>query len=220
MVIILYIAVDSVSLVLSDEKLTMHFNFDPISEPADMEFLYKYLGSDIDSKIKSTAYFHEFSQQFLEKEKMLPATFDVVRNQFFDLKNLENISSQKHLLSFYEMLILDLLLANIPVIYVYPGCSILKYTASNSDCTQSNTWSPPGYKSLKSFPQSPPIFNSSYHTIFRSILKGPEGNWLLEHIIPFTPKEIKQIKDIFSTYNDFYNTWTQAWLEYLKTVKQ
>lgn len=27
-------------------------------------------------------------------------------------------------------------------------------------------------------------------------------------------------KDIFSTYNDFYNTWTQAWLEYLKTVKQ
>ena len=47
----------------------MYFNFDPMSEPADMAFLSTHLDSDIDSKIKSTAYFKEFSQYFLEKKK-------------------------------------------------------------------------------------------------------------------------------------------------------
>ena len=51
LVIILYIVVDPISLVLADEELTMYFNFDPMSEPADMAFLSTHLDSDIDSKI-------------------------------------------------------------------------------------------------------------------------------------------------------------------------
>lgn len=211
LVIILYIVVDPISLVLADEELTMYFNFDPMSEPADMAFLSTHLDSDIDSKIKSTAYFKEFSQYFLEKEKMRPATFDVVRYQVFDLTHLDDIKSQESLLNFYEKLILALLISGIQVTHIHPDCFILGYTTSIPSNYQPTEWSSSDYDR---FQNSPSVFNAPYHTIFRSIIKGPEKNWLLEHNIPFTTKEIERIRDIFNKFNELYGRLASAFDNY------
>lgn len=207
LVIILYIVVDPISLILSDEELTMHFNFDPMSEPADIIFLRTHLSSDIDSKIKSTVYFKEFSQQFLEKEKMLPATFDVVRYRAFDLTHLKDIKSQEHLLSFYEKLILALLSSGIQVSHIYPDCFILGYTTSIPSNYQPTKWSSSDYERYRS---SSSAYNIPYHTIFRSVIKGPEENLLLEHNIPFATDDIEKIKDIFDEYNEVYGRLASA----------
>ena len=202
LVIILYIVVDPISLLLSDEELTMYFNFDPMSEPADIIFLRTHLNPDVDTKIKSTLYFKEFSQQFLEKEKMLPATFDVVRYQAFDLMHLKDIESQEHLLGFYERLILALLSSGIQVTHIYPDCFILGYTTSIPSNHHPTKWVSPDYEKYRS---SPSVYNVPYHTIFRSVVKGPEENWLLEHNIPFATGDIEKIKDIFNKYNEVYS---------------
>lgn len=189
----------------------MYFNFDPMSEPADMAFLSTHLDSDIDSKIKSTAYFKEFSQYFLEKEKMRPATFDVVRYQVFDLTHLDDIKSQESLLNFYEKLILALLISGIQVTRIHPDCFILGYTTSIPSNYQPTEWSSSDYDR---FQNSPSVFNAPYHTIFRSIIKGPEKNWLLEHNIPFTTKEIERIRDIFNKFNELYGRLASAFDNY------
>ena len=207
LVIILYIVVDPISLILSDEELTMHFNFDPISGPADMVFLRTHLSSDIDSKIKSTVYFKEFSQQFLEKEKMLPATFYVVRYHAFDLTHLKDIQSQEHLLGFYERLILALLSSGIQVTHIHPDCFILGYTTSIQSNYQPTKWSSSDYERYLT---SPSVYNIPYHTIFRSVVKGPKENWLLEHNIPFAAEDIERIKDIFDKYNEVYGRLPSA----------
>lgn len=197
MLIILYIIVDPVSLVLSDEDLSMRFNFDPMEEPANVEYLQEHLGADVVTKIKMTSYFMEFSSFFKAKEKMLPATLDVVRNQAFDLDCLEEIQSQRHLLNVYEKLILDLLLSNIKFTRIYPECYLLGYITSIQSNYQRMEWSSTEYEQYLSVPES---FNLSYHTIFRSIVKGPGSNWLLEHNVPFSDKDIEKIQEIFLKY--------------------
>lgn len=47
-------------------------------------------------------------------------------------------------------------------------------------------------------------FNLNYNSIFRSVVKGPEGNWLFEHNEPFLQTEIETIIAIFKKYNDAY----------------
>lgn len=198
MMIILYIIVDPISLVLSDEDLSMRFNFDPMAEPANVEYLQEHLGFDEVTKIKMTSYFTEFSKFFKEKEKMLPATFDVVRNNAFDLDCLEEIQSQRHLLNEYEKLILDLLLANIKFTQIYPECYLFGYITSIQSNYQKMEWSSNEYEKYLDVPES---FNLSYHTIFRSIIKGPNSNWLLEHNVPFSDQDIERIQEIFTRYN-------------------
>ena len=198
MMIILYIIVDPISLVLSDEDLSMRFNFDPMAEPANVEYLQEHLGFDAVTKIKMTSYFTEFSKFFKEKEKMLPATFDVVRNNAFDLDCLEEIQSQRHLLNEYEKLILDLLLANIKFTQIYPECYLFGYITSIQSNYQKMEWSSNEYEKYLDVPES---FNLSYHTIFRSIIKGPNSNWLLEHNVPFSDQDIEKIQEIFTRYN-------------------
>lgn len=205
LVIILYIVVDPISLVLADEELTLHLNFDPMSEPADLEFLRIHLDPDIDNKIKTTPYFKEFSQHFLRKEKLLPATFDVVRYQVFDLSLLKDIKSQEHLLGFEERLILELLSSGIEVSHVYPDCFALGYSTSIPSNYRLTGWSSTEFNKLQN---SPSVFNMPYDTIFRSIVKGPDKNWLLEHNNSFTAEEIEKIKDVFSKYNEMYRNLT------------
>lgn len=207
LVIILYIVVDPISLVLADEELTLHLNFDPMSEPADLEFLRIHLDPDIDNKIKKTPYFKEFSQHFLRKEKMLPATFDVVRYQVFDLSLLKDIKSQEHLLGFEERLILELLSSGIEVSHVYPDCFALGYSTSIPSNYRLTGWSSTEFNKLQN---SPSVFNMPYDTIFRSVVKGPDKNWLLEHNNSFTAEEIEKIKDVFSKYNEMYRHLTAA----------
>ena len=93
MAIILYIVVDPISLVLADDDLSARFNFDPLTEPANIQFFNDYLTDDIITKIKSTESFLEFSSYFANKEKMLPSVFDVVRNQAFDIDSLDKIKA-------------------------------------------------------------------------------------------------------------------------------
>ena len=107
----------------------------------------------------------------LEKEKMRPATFDVVRYQVFDLTHLDDIKSQESLLNFYEKLILALLISGIQVTRIHPDCFILGYTTSIPSNYQPTEWSSSDYDR---FQNSPSVFNAPYHTIFRSIIKGPE----------------------------------------------
>lgn len=201
MLIILYIIVDPVSLVLSDEDLSMRFNFDPMEEPANVEYLQEHLGTDVVTKIKRTSYFTTFSSFFETKEKMLPATFNVVRNHAFDLDCLEEIQSQRHLLNIYEKLILDLLLANIKFTQIYPECYLSGYITSIQSKFQRMEWSSTEYEQYLSITES---FNLSYHTIFRSIVNGPRSNWLLDHNEPFSDTDIEKVREIFFRYSKIF----------------
>lgn len=69
MAIILFIVVDSISLVLTDDDLSARLNFDPMTEPADVQFFNDYLTEDIIAKIKSTPFSSILAAILLTKRK-------------------------------------------------------------------------------------------------------------------------------------------------------
>lgn len=216
MAIILYIVVDPISLVLADDDLSARFNFDPLTEPANIQFFNDYLTDDIITKIKSTESFLEFSSYFANKEKMLPSVFDVVRNQAFDIDSLDKIKKQEHLLSLNERIILEILMAEVKLSKIYPDCSFMAcyFTSIQSNYIQSS-WFSSEYQRYLKYDES---FNKPYHNIYRSITKGIVENWIFEHNEPLSDEVIKLIKLIFDNYRTVYDElWTQIELTHTIT---
>lgn len=202
-VIVLFIVVEPLSLVLADEDLSARFNFDPITETVDIEFFQKYLSEDIIEKIKNTSFFKEFSSYFVAKEKMTPAVFDVVRNNFFDFDSLGEIEMQKHLLSLYEQVILEILQTGVKLTNIYPDCTIIGYFTSILSNYRTSEWLSSEYNE---YLKSDEIFNLQYHNVFRSIVKIFENNWILEHNEFLSSQEIVNIKTIAQNYTQAYET--------------
>lgn len=202
-VIVLFIVLEPLSLVLADEDLSARFNFDPFTEAVDIEFFQKYLSEDIIEKIKNTSFFKEFSSYFAAKEKMNPEVFDVVRNTAFDIDSLDEIETQKHLLSLYEKVILEILQMEIMLSHIYPDCSMIGYFTSISSNYRKFEWHSTEYDKYRN---SDEIFNQPYHNVFRSIVKVFENNWILEHNESLSSKEIERIKMIAQNYTQAYET--------------
>lgn len=201
LIILLYIIVEPISLILADEDLSARFNFDPMSDPADIAFLQKNISPDILAKIESTPYFTDIYQSIKEREKMTDATFDVVRYQTFDIEHLDDIRAQSNLLTLYEKITFELLSEGIKITNIYPDCSMFGYSTSIRSNYQPESWSSADFDV---YLDSKECFNLNYNSIFRSVVKGPEGNWLFEHNEPFLQTEIETIIAIFKKYNDAY----------------
>jgi hypothetical protein len=200
-VIVLFIVIEPLSLVLADEDLSARFNFDPITEAVDIEYFQKYLSGDIIEKIKNTSFFKEFSSYFAAKEKMMPAVFDVVRNNAFDINSLDEIEAQKHLLNLYEQVILEILRAGIKLSNIYPDCSMLGYFTSILSKYRSSEWHSSEYDEYRNMHE---IFNEPYHNVFRSIVNVFKNNWILEHNELLQSSEIDIIKMIAHNYTQAY----------------
>ena len=199
-VIVLFIVVEPLSLVLADEDLSARFNFDPLTEAVDIEFFQTFLSGDIIEKIKNTSFFKEFSSYFASKEKMTPATFDVVRNNAFDINLLDEIENQKHLLNLDEQLILEVLKAGIKVSHIYPNCNMLGYFTSISINYHTTEWHSIDYDKYLKIEQ---VFNQPYHNIYRSVIEVFQYNWIFEHNEIFSNNEIDTLKLIIEKYNEF-----------------
>lgn len=202
-VIVLFIIVEPLSLVLADEDLSARFNFDPLTEAVDIEFFQKYLSEDIIEKIKDTSFFKEFSSYFAAKEKTNPAVFNVVRNTAFDIGSLDEIEMQKHLLTLYEKVILEILQMKIRLSHIYPDCSMIGYFTSIPSNYRKFEWHSTEYDKYRN---SDEIFNQPHHNVFRSIVKVFENNWILEHNELLSSKEIERIKMIAQNYTQAYET--------------
>lgn len=193
-------AADPICLVISDEDLDMRFNFDVMERPINAELLEKYIAPDVIKKIVDMPSFKEYSAYFREREKMLPETYDVMRNKWFDMECLEGIASQKHLLNRDSRIILEMLLHGIQLTRIVPDCRVVEYFTSIESKYQSEMTNIVGSDHY-SYQEGPEVFNISYYTIYRSVVKGPKDNWLLEHNDPLTEEEKKRIKEVFAVYN-------------------
>lgn len=108
--LILIVILDPMCLALADENVNGKINMNLMTEPIDTTFFENILGlSDIVSKIKSSNYYKDFVSYFGEKEEMLPATYSVIRDQFWNIEKLNEIESQFHILSTDEKFMFNIL---------------------------------------------------------------------------------------------------------------
>lgn len=74
MMLIMNIALDPLSLALSDYEVDSHIPFDPMTEPIPIGIFEKYLSLDIIEKIKTTDHYTALKDYFLNMEELNEAT--------------------------------------------------------------------------------------------------------------------------------------------------
>lgn len=99
---IFFIILDPMGLILADNDLDKKLNFQPITEAINLTFIKNNCHLDLFEKIKNTNFYKNLVTEFSNNEEMNDFTYAVVREEYYNLNNLNEINEQKHLLSIQE----------------------------------------------------------------------------------------------------------------------
>lgn len=193
--LILIVILDPMCLALADENVNGKINMNLMTEPIDTTFFENILGlSDIVSKIKSSNYYKDFVSYFKEKEEMLPATYSVIREQFWNIEKLNEIESQFHMLSTDEKFMFNILKRGIKAsLFYYAGGLGWYYTSNMSNLKEFSV----NTIDFQNYTKSREAFNQKRKNVYISVIKQSKDDFLfIEHNMPFNKDEINKLLEL------------------------
>lgn len=211
MILIMDIALDPLSLALSDPEVDSHIPFDAMTEPIPVHMFEEFLSPDLLNKIKETDHYQTVKQYFLGMEELNEATYGVVRCQYFDTSSLKDIEEQETFLSVYERLMLHILQAEIPATHFYTDFSVLGYTTSIMPIKQISYYSS---HQFDQFIGAEDMFNILWNEMYISVVKYLDthmviqlnrelSNTELEIIKTLTHRLSQQYQPLIDSFNNF-----------------
>ena len=207
MVLIMNIALDPLSLALSDQDVKMYIPFAPLTEPIPIQVFEEILSIEVLEKIKETQHYKELKEYFLSQERLSKATYEVIYYQYFDIQNLKEIEKQRHLLDLEQGLILDILLAGINASYFYPQNYIpFGYATSYTAKTYMSSWSSNQFDEFLSEPYKK---NISWKNMYISIFSLFDSYLIIQHNDIFKSEEIHTIEVNVNIANQKYNEYSK-----------
>lgn len=193
--LILIVILDPMCLALADENVNGKINMNLMTEPIDTTFFENILGlSNIVSKIKSSNYYKDFVSYFGEKEEMLPATYSVIRDQFWNIEKLNEIESQFHMLSTDEKFMFNILKRGIKAsLFYYAGGLGWYYTSNMSNLKEFSV----NTIDFQNYTKSREAFNQKRKNVYISVIKQSKDDFLfIEHNMPFNKDEINKLLEL------------------------
>lgn len=193
--LILIVILDPMCLALADENVNGKINMNLMTEPIDTTFFENILGvSDIVNKIKSSNYYKDFVSYFEEKEEMLPATYSVIREQFWNIEKLNEIENQFHMLSTDEKFMFNILKSGIKAsLFYYAGGLGWYYTSNMSNLKEFSV----NTIDFQNYTKSREAFNQKRKNVYISVIKQSKDDFLfIEHNIPFNKDEINKLLEL------------------------
>ena len=130
MMLIINIALDPLSLALSDFEVDSHIAFDPMTEPIPVRIFEKYLSLEIIEKIKTTNHYTALKEYFLAMEELNEATYAVLRYSHFNVEQLDEIEKQINQLDLSQVVMFCILKSGIKATHFYWDYGILGYSTS------------------------------------------------------------------------------------------
>lgn len=199
LLLIVFILIDPLCLILTDDRVTMKINTNPMTEPVDINYFQKFLGLDyIIDRIKDSDFYNNIILSINDKEDMNMATYCVVREEYWDLDSLDDIEKQLHLISPIEKVMFYILKEGIKVCNFYTGFGLGWYHTSipcNRKTFSFNSTEFENYALAKN------KFNQIRDNVFISVLQDYSDETLfLEHNEPLTQEQISYLIDFQKEY--------------------
>lgn len=207
MILIMDIALDPLSLALSDPEVDSHIPFDAMTEPIPVHMFEEFLSIELLNRIKETDHYQTIRQYFLNQEELNDATYGVRRYQFFDIHSLKDVEKQRKFLDIYEVLMLRILQAGIPATHFYTDYDILGYSTSitpQKHITHHSSNQFEKYISEKDVPNIP------WNEMFISIFKFLDIHFVIQHDQELNDTDISTIKSLISDLNKQYQSLKDA----------
>lgn len=207
MILIMNIALDPLSLALSDEDVDMYIPFDPLTEPIPVYLFDRYLTAELIEKIKKTKHYKSLRDYLQSLEKLNRATYLVRRCYFYDIASLEEIESQSHLLDNEEVLMLNILKSGIRATHFYSQYNIIGYSTSIEPNEQIR-----GYSSSQFDPflDERDTVNVPWEGMFISIYKAFDSYLIIQHNDKLTDEECSRISVCVEEANEQYKLLSSA----------
>lgn len=190
--LILLVVLDPMCLALSDERVVYKVTLKLMTEPIDTSFFKEILGlNDIIDKIKNSKYYKNFISYFDDKEELLPATYSVIHETYWNIDKLDEIQSQLHLLSLDEVLMFNILKSGIKVSIFYLAGGWCWYNTSYTTIMHEfsiNTMD------FQNYAQATERFNQTRLNVYISVIKhSPDDFLFIEHNTLLNKKEINKL---------------------------
>ena len=203
MMLIMNIALDPLSLALSDHEVDSHIPFDPMTEPIPIEMFEKFLSIEIIDKIKTTAHYLSLKNYFLSLDELNEATYAVLRYNHFDVDHLDMIEKQISQLDLSQALMFCILKNGIRATHFYWDYGILGYSTSYKPKVSireycSNQFD--GYLHPKN------TFNCDWKGMYISICPVIGSHLIVQHDEPLTEIEITTLQLLVDAVNQRYQS--------------
>ena len=203
MMLIVNIALDPLSLALSDADVDSHIAFDPMTEPIPIKVFEKYLSLEIIEKIKTTAHYSSLKEYFLNLEELNDATYAVIRYDYFDVNKLDDIEKQVHLLNLSQAIMFCILKSGIQATHFYWDNSILGYSTSYLPKVELREFRSNQFDEYLQNNKNP---NYSWHGMYISGFDALDTYLIVQHNDPLSDDEIRTINCLVDVANQRYKT--------------
>lgn len=207
MILIMDIALDPLSLALSDPEVDSHIPFDAMTEPIPVHMFEEFLSIELLDKIKETDHYQTVRQYFLNQEELNDATYGVRRYQFFDIHSLSDIEKQQSFLDVYELLMLRVLQAGIPATHFYTDYNILGYSTSNTPKKHITHHSSNQFEKYIGEENAP---NIPWNEMFISIFKFLDTHFVIQHDHELSDSDISTVSSLIAEVNKQYQLLEEA----------
>ncbi len=201
MMLIMNIALDPLSLALSDYEVDSHIPFDPMTEPIPIGIFEKYLSLDIIEKIKTTDHYTALKDYFLNMEELNEATYAVLRYNHFNVEQLDEIEKQITQLDLSQALMFCILKSDIKATHFYWDYGILGYSTSYKPEVHIRE-----YRSnqFDNYLQGDIKCNCGWQGMYISVFRALDSYLIVQHNKPLTETEVSTLTFLVEVANQRY----------------
>lgn len=188
-VAVMRLAIDPFPILLMDKEI-LYRCFDSMTEPYSQAFVDKYIGLDLIEQYKQTLIYSETYNSFIDEEKKNEATFDVMKYQYIDTSQLNDIYSQLHLLTLDDRVSVLLVAASEKIVKTYCINGILMYFTDRKTNRKKLSWNSADFDV---FARAENPFNQPYDESYVSVFQFGGKKYFVEHNVLLSSDEISKI---------------------------
>lgn len=185
--------IDPFPILLMDEDI---FNRTPdlITEAYSEEFINKYIGEKYIQSYKETDFYIGVYESIMGLEKRLPAIEAIIKNQFVDIKNLNELDSQKHLLDIHSLIALTFFRYSNKIVKMYCIGGLHWYYTNESTKRTKNEWSSTDFTPEKI------SVNTPYDEVYLTYFNISGDDYYIEHNEKLGKEEIDNLNKELAKY--------------------
>lgn len=186
------LGIDPLPILLNDEEI-YHRTGDLMTRAYTKEFIEMYIGNEAVESYKKTEIYQGHYDYFFSQDKQHACVTDVRKDNYIDIDKIDEILSQRHLLSDSDIFAVLLCKTSDKVAKVYTSVGLIQYFTNRNTVRKNMSWDS---RDFQKFKECKPSSNIPYDEAFVTHVLLNKESFFIEHNELFDNEEIEIIKSI------------------------
>jgi hypothetical protein len=186
------LGIDPLPILLNDEEI-YHRTGDLMTCAYTKEFIEMYIGNEVVESYKKTEIYQGHYDYFFSQVKQHACVTDVRKDNYIDIDKIDEILSQRHLLSNSDIFAVLLCKASDKIAKVYTSYGLIQYFTNRNTVRKNMSWNS---RDFQKFKKCKPSSNIPYDEAFVTHVLLNKESFFIEHNELFDNEEIDIIKSI------------------------